>query len=195
MKDDQRVSLTKRLLKEGLLRLMEYKPIEKIAVAELCAESGINRATFYRHYQLPKEVLLEIDHELIEGLRFETWEINNAQDIAYYSEFVLSYMEQHAAVLRILLQNHSDESLTHMINEFCDIIFRIKTKHKAVSALDAESTRLLSAYMVGGIYYLLREWLLGSIQKTPHEISELVLQFVEAGISLSVDSLTSEVSK
>jgi len=185
MKDDQRVALTKRLLKEGLLRLMEHKPIEKIAVAELCTESGINRATFYRHYELPKDVLLEIDHELIDGLHFETWDINNAQDIAHYSEFVLTYMEQHASLLRILLQNHSDESLTQMINEFCDIIFRIKTKHKAVSTLDTDSARLLSAYTVGGIYYLLREWLVMGVQKTPHELSELVLKFIDVGISLS----------
>ena len=30
MKDDQRVALTKRLLKEGLLRLMEKKSIHKM---------------------------------------------------------------------------------------------------------------------------------------------------------------------
>lgn len=50
MKDDQRVTLTKRLLQEGLLRLLETKEIDKINVTELCRESGINRATFYRHY-------------------------------------------------------------------------------------------------------------------------------------------------
>lgn len=48
-KNNQRVVLTKRLFKEGLLRLLENKGMDEISVAELCRESGINRATFYRH--------------------------------------------------------------------------------------------------------------------------------------------------
>ena len=57
MKEDQRVALTKRLLQEGLLRLLEKKDIDSIHVSELCAESGINRATFYRHYKEPRDIL------------------------------------------------------------------------------------------------------------------------------------------
>ena len=37
MKDDQRVALTKRLLQEGLFRLLERKDIDSIHVSELCA--------------------------------------------------------------------------------------------------------------------------------------------------------------
>ena len=50
MKDDQRTALTKRLLREGLLRLLSKTDLNKISVTQLCIESGINRATFYRHY-------------------------------------------------------------------------------------------------------------------------------------------------
>lgn len=51
MKDDQRIALTKRLLREGLLRLLSKTDLNKISVTQLCIESGINRATFYRHYE------------------------------------------------------------------------------------------------------------------------------------------------
>ena len=50
MKGNQRIALTKRLLQEGLIRLLEKKPLDKNSVTELCGESGINQATFYRHY-------------------------------------------------------------------------------------------------------------------------------------------------
>ena len=50
MKDDQRTKLTKRLLREALLLLLEKNDINKIAVTQLCQQAGINRATFYRHY-------------------------------------------------------------------------------------------------------------------------------------------------
>ena len=46
MKDDQRIALTKRLLREGLLCLLSKTDLNKISVTQLCIESGINRATF-----------------------------------------------------------------------------------------------------------------------------------------------------
>ena len=49
-KENQRITLTKKLLQEGLLRLLETKRLDKISVTELCREAGINRATFYNHY-------------------------------------------------------------------------------------------------------------------------------------------------
>lgn len=39
-KENQRVIISKRMLKEGLLRLLEKKNIDKINVSELCQESG-----------------------------------------------------------------------------------------------------------------------------------------------------------
>lgn len=185
MKDDQRVALTKRLLKEGLLRLMQDKPIEKIGVSELCKESGINRATFYRHYELPRDVLLNIGHDLVDGLHFDTWEIASVQDIAHYTDLVLNYIDQNADVLKILVKNRSDESLTRMINEYCDVIYRIKTP-LTTKVLDAQSARLLSAYTIGGIYFLLREWLLGDVQKSPREMSELMLQLLQESSAIVI---------
>lgn len=69
MKDDQRVALTKRLLQEGLLRLLEEKDIDSIHVSELCAESGINRATFYRHYNEPRDILRNMRQNLIRDVQ------------------------------------------------------------------------------------------------------------------------------
>lgn len=60
MKSDIRMILTKRLLREGLLQCLEKKPIEKITIQELCEESGVNRTTFYHHYQAPIQILHEM---------------------------------------------------------------------------------------------------------------------------------------
>ncbi len=59
---NQRVVVTKRMLKEGLMRLLKNRPLEKISITELCQEAGINRTTFYRYYELPRDVLTEIQN-------------------------------------------------------------------------------------------------------------------------------------
>ena len=68
MNKNQRVMLTKRLLQEALIRLLKRKPLEKINITELCEEAGINRATFYRHYTLPGEVLYEMETMFVESI-------------------------------------------------------------------------------------------------------------------------------
>ena len=63
-KENQRITLTKKLLQEGLLRLLETKRLDKISVTELCREAGINRATFYNHYDSPQGLLTELEQKM-----------------------------------------------------------------------------------------------------------------------------------
>ena len=63
--DNQRVRLTKRLLKEALISLMQTTPFDRITVKKLCEEAGINRTTFYLHYTDTNKLLTEIEDDLI----------------------------------------------------------------------------------------------------------------------------------
>ncbi|MGN0529199.1 MAG: TetR/AcrR family transcriptional regulator [Eubacterium sp.] len=67
-KENQRIALTKRLLKESLQKLMQNKNIQNITVSELCEKAGINRSTFYNHYGCPGDVLKEMELEVIYDL-------------------------------------------------------------------------------------------------------------------------------
>lgn len=44
---------------EALLKLLEKKPFEYITVSELCKEAGVNRSTFYMHYENTADLLNE----------------------------------------------------------------------------------------------------------------------------------------
>lgn len=186
MKDNQRIALTKRLLQEGLLRLMKSKPLDKISVSELCKEAGINRATFYRHYDLPRDVLDDIEHQLIGGLNIDLCQVSGLRDIVRYCESTLEYICAHADLLKVLLQNRSDEEFTRIINDMCERIWALKANLQIVKDMDMDGVKLLSAYSVGGVYFLLRQWLLGDIQKTPQEVSQLILQMMNIICSTDV---------
>ena len=69
MKSDQRIIITKMMLKEALLKLLHTRQLNKITITDLCRESGINRATFYRHYEEPKDILNEIRYSIFEDIK------------------------------------------------------------------------------------------------------------------------------
>lgn len=46
-------------MEEALLALLERKDLEYITVKELCQEAGVNRSTFYLHYETIGDLLNE----------------------------------------------------------------------------------------------------------------------------------------
>ena len=51
MEENRRVRMTKRLLQDALLELLEEKSLEKITVTQVCSKADVNRSTFYAYYQ------------------------------------------------------------------------------------------------------------------------------------------------
>ncbi|MBQ7942681.1 MAG: TetR family transcriptional regulator C-terminal domain-containing protein [Lachnospiraceae bacterium] len=174
--DNQRIKLTKRLLREGLLHLLEGKSIDKITVKELCVESGINRATFYRHYDIPRDILTEIEHELNHSIRSLYTKPNNMQEFQQYIEKVFIHIYHNADLIRVLIRNKTSEGLTHTFNEMYQMFLDLKKDLRGVQKLDDESYKLLSSYCIGGIFFLMSEWLNEGMKKTPKEVAELLLQ-------------------
>lgn len=64
--EDTRVQYTKRVLKDALLKILKSKPISKVTIKELCEEAGLNRGTFYLHYNEPNDVLREIERDFVQ---------------------------------------------------------------------------------------------------------------------------------
>lgn len=177
MKANQRIVLTKRLLQEALLRLMEKKPLSKITVKELCEESDINRTTFYRHYNTPRDVLIEMEVEFGNRL-YASFSPVDVKDISKYTEGLMTYLYEHSVLLKIFIKNNSDDDLMRLINNMFEIVIKTKHRFADISKVDDGNLKLISTYIVGGDYFMLRHWLMDDIQKTPKEISDLFLAFM-----------------
>ena len=63
---DRRILRTQQLLKEALLELATEKPIHTISVKELTNKAGLNRGTFYLHYQTMNEFCEQLKEEVLE---------------------------------------------------------------------------------------------------------------------------------
>ena len=94
--EDTRVQFTKKVLKDALLRILQSKPIAKVSIKELCEEAGLNRGTFYLHYNEPNDVLMEIEGDFIrEKMSFldPYLKDDNPDQLAKLFEAVLSNSE------------------------------------------------------------------------------------------------------
>lgn len=66
---DQRVRMTRMLIRKAFTELLNRKPIQSISVKELCELAGINRGTFYAHYTDTYDLLAGLEEEMLEDFK------------------------------------------------------------------------------------------------------------------------------
>ncbi len=174
MTENQRVTVTKRMLKEGLMRLLEKNPLDKINITQLCREAGINRTTFYRYYELPSDVLTEMQNEFFEETFDHFQKPLTANDIEHF--FVC--LSEHAGLVKLFLKYNSDTDWAKIFTKFYNS-FPEKQMIKAFRNLDENSSKLLSSYLSGGAYFLARQWIMEDIPMQPKEVTALVLSILD----------------
>ena len=67
--ENQRIRLSKKLLKNALLELLREKRIDKISISELCSAAQINRTTFYKYYGNQYDLLAEMEQDFFRQLQ------------------------------------------------------------------------------------------------------------------------------
>lgn len=58
-KSESKYLNTARLMDEAFILLLDKKDYEYITVKEICAKAGVNRSTFYLHYETINDLLEE----------------------------------------------------------------------------------------------------------------------------------------
>lgn len=174
MKQDLRIAVTKRMIKEALLRLLETKPLEKIKVNELCSESGINRATFYRHYETLQDVLREIETEFISQMPRPGKPPRDITEARSHMETFCSFLYAHSDLIKLLFLNRTDDDMMQSMNSFYRCFLEFRKEETPVQDLDEDTVKVIIALVGGGGHCLLRQWILGNIQKTPSQIAAIL---------------------
>ena len=172
-KENQRVKLTKKLLKQSLLDIMDKKPVGSISVIELCEKAEINRSTFYNHYGCPNDVLYDIECDFVEDLE-QIWTKNNDKEypIEKRVEDLCTYLQNNKKLAKLLLK----ESYT---SEFPKLLFKaahVKNIYENMFSeiSDEQGRKLLITFFTSGTYNMLREWLNSPDPLSPEEMGELV---------------------
>jgi probable dihydroxyacetone kinase regulator len=127
MKERTTTLNTKRMLAASLKRFMQEKPLSKITVSEIIADCGVNRKTFYYHfdniYSLLKWML---EDEAINKL-------SDAELTTYYRDVVIyamNYIQQNKQLLCSAYDSVSREELKRLFyDDFSSIVTKIIQNH------------------------------------------------------------------
>lgn len=171
---NQRVMLTKRLIREALLTMLMTRNINKISIRELCQVAGINRTTFYNHYGSQYDVLNEIAEMYVQSTSFTIInDIAAGKNIDECLTRVLQYMKDNLAFAKLVIDLDKYDLFTHIkisLPQFDHMVM----KHLPEN-LDLEEKKAIASYVQYGTIRLLKEWILTDCLKSPEEEVKLIL--------------------
>lgn len=170
---DRRVLYTKMFLRESLLTLMKEKPISRITPTELCRHSGINRKTFYSHYDSTESLLKSIEDELYEEIRRSVEQsLEKGANVTLITEIFRSIYENRDLCV-ILFSDFGDQKFLGRIRDLVHdrIVQQWNTLNLSVTEAQME---LLYAHFTGGAMALIEDWTQGMIHKSPDELACLI---------------------
>lgn len=117
---------TKKTIAASLKKLMEKKPLSKITVSEIVADCGINRKTFYYHFEDIQALLKwTLEQEAVEVVK----KFDLLLDYEEAINFVLDYVDENKHILNCAYDSMGRDQLKRFFyNDFCGIMMTIVTR-------------------------------------------------------------------
>ncbi|MCD7867577.1 MAG: TetR/AcrR family transcriptional regulator [Clostridiales bacterium] len=154
--ENQRIRISKTMLKTGLLRLLREKPLSQITVYELCKVSEINRTTFYKYYGSQEELLNEIEADFLRQLDEELRQVITQSSNAMI--LILQHLYDQRELFCLLVRSvPMQEFSAHLFAiPSIGIIFQNMIDESSYSETEVKYIR---QFMFQGTFSVLYDWL------------------------------------
>lgn len=189
--ENRSVRNTKKKLRDGLLRLMEKKPINEISVKELTELVDVNRGTFYFHYTDIYDMLHKMEEEFFRNfsetlIAMFPLQIERRSDIAYYYlSAIFSVLGENREFCKIMLGPNGDmqfvEQIKQLVSDTCSHIW-----YEAAPDSDSAKFEMYNAFIINGCIGIFQKWLNDEGSDSPEEISQLAATIIHASLRPSI---------
>ncbi len=177
---DARVRYTRRVIQETFLELLREMPLNRVTVKELCQRAELNRATFYRHFADPYDLMDKIEDELLAQLE-EYVEQSIADGFPKAMEGMLRQVVKSGGLYQLIASPHGDPGFSRRLSELCwrKLSGQIDA---GFPALSAAQRRWLYEFLAQGCNGILQNWMAGGMAEPPEETAAFL-----AGLTKQVE--------
>lgn len=171
---------------EALLLLLTKKEFKYVTVKELCAKAGVNRSTFYLHYENMADLLNESLEYKFRELQNKYGSLNllnvtektDGELLLFLPDYSIPYLEflkEHKEVFMAALEQKEVFNVEQTFNRLYSKLFSPILERYGVP--DAEKRYVLKFY-VSGVHAIAIEWLNGGCKEEIPFIADLIVRCV-----------------
>ena len=186
-KSESKYFNTALLMDEALLVLLERKEYEFITVKEICQKAGVNRSTFYLHYESMDDLL----QETIETLNKRFYEYFNqkkVEDIVQstdksdlflitpeYLKPYLTFIEQNKRAYSLFYSKPKLFGTEKTFNKMYQAIFQPILRKYGVAE---EDMTYVFSYYSGGVIAVVKNWVKQNFDKPVDDVIRIITSVI-----------------
>jgi len=183
---DARIRYTKRVVCDTFINLLRTKPIEKITVKEICDISEINRATFYKYYDNPYDLLEKIETETMDFLQgritdkkneINSENMSREEELGEIFKIVLTDISEKKNLYMALFSENGDDLFKERLFSFC-YKDNIKTIEERFPSLPRERQEWLYYFVAEGCNGVLNQWLVNENNQTIDDLVHFLVNTI-----------------
>ena len=172
---------------KALITLLEKKDFEYISIKEICEVAGVNRSTFYLHYENTADLLKETTKYILDSFltyfSVDRQGISNQYSDCELQELVfitpeyltpyLTYIKENQRIFRTAIKHLGTMDFENVYNKMFKFIFNPVLERFKFPEKDREY--VLKFYLTG-ITAIVMEWLKNNCKESIEDISRIIIQ-------------------
>ena len=188
-KNESKYFNTAILFDEALIYLLEKKDVEYITIKEICTKAGVNRSTFYLHYESISDLIEEtmnyinkkfVDYfnenskDFIEKIKYSPLEVLKLVERRYLNPY-LNFIRDNKKIIKAFFHNPIGMSAFDKFNHLKQYIlipilerFNVPEKER----------NYLIAFYINGIMAIIKEWIDKDCKESIDDVENIIIKCV-----------------
>lgn len=184
-KSESKYFNTAKKMDKALISLLEEKPFSYITVSEICKKAGVNRSTFYLHYESVVDLLNETVRFLLDDFvsyfkidkksLANKFEKSSLEELIFVSDEYLhpylSYIYDNKHVFSTVLLHADSFGFNEIFQRLYENIFNPILERFDYPLADRKYVMM---FYLNGITAIVNEWLKDGCKKSIQEVSQII---------------------
>ena len=180
---------TKWALAMSLQRVMAQKPLSKITIADITQDCGINRMTFYYHFQdifdLIDWICQEEGAKAIQGRKgYETWQDG-------FIALCHAMIKNRAFVEGVYHSVQREQIENYLFRVVYDLLLDVVCELSEGYSISHENQRYITNFYKFGFVGVVLEWVKNGMNEAPEAMVERVSQMMHGQLLLAIQNMDS----
>ena len=156
-KINQKIINTKKSLSKSLIYLLEKNAITEIDVSQLCTYAGVNRTTFYKHYNSLYDLLNELINEFFKKIEVLFLKVNVNENTTSKVALLLKYLKQNREFVSVIMNNNTLTTISQRLITLDFIDSLIKTNIQYRKSVYINDNYYID-FIISGWYAVIKRW-------------------------------------
>ena len=169
--ESRRVRMTKRLMKDAMLELLEKEELSNISVTALCETADVHRSTFYKYYSDPADLFREIEQDFLAQIPLppQILDQKSEKQLLASTTAFFDYVRENKRAFQIFFSSSVESGFSsRLVDLLCSRYITL------IDCDDEIKNTYIRVYIASGTVGMLRKWVTADFTVSSRNIAEMM---------------------